>query len=139
MAIETSEMTESTDKIRNYWRMRKGVMVVDIETNYSKNMSEQGKRNRHFKCGVVYSYDEEKYYKFTDPIELVKLLKKSKGIVTYNGEGFDFLVLNKYGLRLKKYKNRWRPSGIKSFDIMHTIQERRLKKTATKNTQVLMK
>jgi len=115
------------DEVKNPWNMRKGVVILDIETNQADDWSEQGKRNRIFKCGVVFSYDDGKYHKFWNPKKLVKFLKKAKAIVTYNGEGFDFLVLEKYGLKIRKYKNRWKPVGIKSLDIMHTIMERRPK------------
>jgi hypothetical protein len=56
------------------------------------NWTEQGKRNRVLKCGVAYRYDD-KYYKFKDPTRLVKLLNYAKTIVSYDGEGFDFIVL----------------------------------------------
>jgi len=120
------------DEVKNPWRMRKGVVVVDIETNWADDWSEQGKRNRDFKVGVAFSYDDNKYHKFKNPTKLVEFLNKAKAIVSYNGEGFDFLVLEKYGLKIKKYRDRWIPRHVKSFDIMHTIQEKRPKKHQNK-------
>lgn len=120
------------DEVKNPWRLRKGIVVVDIETNWVDDWTEQGKRNRVFKCGVVYSYSDNKYHKFKNPTKLVKFLNDAKAIVSYNGEGFDFLVLSKYGLKIKKHKNRWNPVGIKSLDIMHAISENRQKKHQNK-------
>lgn len=120
------------DKIKNPWSRKEGVVVFDIETNWVDDWSEQGKRNRVFKCGVAFSYDENKFYKFTDSAKFVELLKKAKTLISYNGEGFDFLVLEKYGLKIKKFKNRWIPKSIGSCDIMHTIHERRPKQHKNK-------
>ncbi len=120
------------DEVKNPWQIRKGVVVVDIETNWADDWSEQGKRNRDFKVGVIFSYDDNKYHKFKNPTKVVEFLNKAKAIVSYNGEGFDFLVLEKYGLEIKKYKDRWIPRHVKSFDIMHTIQEKRPKKHQNK-------
>lgn len=120
------------DEVKNPWNMKKGVIVVDIETNWADDWTEQGKRDRIFKCGVAFNYDDGKYHKFRDPKKLVKILNDAKAIVTYNGEGFDFLVLEKYGLKIKKYKDRWKPIGIKSLDIMHTIMEKRPKEHRNK-------
>ena len=120
------------DEIKNPWRMRKGVIVVDIETNWINDWSEQGKRNRVFKYGVTFSYDDNKYHKFKNPTKLVNFLNNAEAIVSYNGEGFDFLVLEKYGLKIKRHKNRRKPLGIKSLDIMHTINEKRPKKHQNK-------
>lgn len=105
--------------------MRRGVIVVDIETDWKDDWSEQGKRNRNFVCGVAFSFDDNKYRRFKNPKEFVKFLNKAKAIVSYNGEGFDFLVLEKYGFEIEGYKNRWKPKIITSFDIMHTISEKR--------------
>lgn len=116
---------QTTDKIKNAWRLRQGVMVFDIETENVKDWSEQGKKNAVFKCGVIYNYKDNRYYKFLTPEPLVKFLNTAKGIVSYNGEGFDFLVLQKHGLKIKKHKNRVHTTNIKSFDIMHTIHEKR--------------
>jgi uncharacterized protein YprB with RNaseH-like and TPR domain len=92
------------EEVGNPWRNRKDVMIIDIETNFDEDWSEHGKRNRIFRCGVAYSYNDEKYYSIKDPKEFVSLVSKSKILVTYNGEGFDFLVLEKYGFKIKKYE-----------------------------------
>ena len=75
------------DEVKNPWRMRKGVIVVDIETNWVDDWTEEGKRNRIFKYGVAYSYYDNKYHKFKNPTKLVKFLNDVKAIVSYNGEG----------------------------------------------------
>jgi hypothetical protein len=121
-------MINKIDKVQNPWRVKKDIVVLDIETDWLYDWSEQGKRDSNFRCGVVFSYNDKKYHKFKVAKKLVKFLKKYKAIVSYNGEGFDFLVLEQHGLKIKKYKNRWKPLRIKSLDIMHTIQERRPKK-----------
>lgn len=113
------------DEIKNPWSFKKGVVVFHIETNWTSNLSEQGKKDRICKCGVAYSYDDDKFHRFKNPTNFVKFLNNAKTLVSYNGEGFDFLVLEKYGLELRKYKNRWKPKNIKSLDILHTINERR--------------
>lgn len=113
------------DEIKNPWHMRKGVVVFDIETDWGNDFSEEGKKSKVMRCGVLYCYDSDEFNTYYNPIELVDTLNKAKAIVSYNGEGFDFLVLEKYGLKIKKYGNRWKPVGIKSFDIMHTIHQRR--------------
>jgi len=111
---------------RHFYNFRKiigsgGVYIFDIETNWDNDWTEQGRRNKIFKCGVVYSYDDKKYHKFVTAQRMINFIERAKLFVTYNGEGFDFLVLKKYGLKLRKYKNAWRPVGIKSFDIMNEI------------------
>jgi Mor family transcriptional regulator len=114
------------DQVRNPWSKRDGVVVFDIETDYGSDFSFDGKRNREFKCAVAFSYNDGKYYTFTNPEELVALLRTAQVLVTYNGEGFDYIVLDKYGLSAVLHiKDRWVPQGIESYDIMHTIQEMR--------------
>ena len=127
------------DKVKNTWFVKKGVIVIDVETNWIDDWTEQGKRNREFKCGVAFNYDSSKFYKFTNPKKFVNFIKKAKAIVSYNGEGFDFLVLEKFGLKIRKHKNRWKLQGIKSFDILHAINERRAKKNQNKNNKVIFK
>lgn len=119
---------------RNFanWRKRKGIIVFDIETNWAKKWTEEERRNATFKCGVAYIYDEDRFYEFTDPIEFIKLLRTAKVLVSYNGEGFDFLVLKKYGLEVRKYvvkeKDRWKPENSISRDIMYTIYDKNREK-----------
>lgn len=120
------------DKVKNPWSLRKGVIVFDIETNWVDDWSEPGKRNSVFKCGVAFSYDDNKFHKFKNPTRFVRFLNNAKALVSYNGEGFDFLVLEKYGLKLRKHENRWKPQDIKSFDVMHAISERRPQKHRNK-------
>lgn len=120
------------DKVRNPWRKRKAVVVIDIETDWSDDWSTQGKLNRTFKCGVAYVYDEKKYYIFSEPKKFVQLIKRARTLVSFNGEGFDFLALNKYGLKIRKYRDRWKPQNIESLDIMHAIAEYRPKKNSVK-------
>jgi len=55
------------DEVKNPWNMKKGVIVVDIETNWADDWTEQGKRDRIFKCGVAFNYDDGRYHKFRDP------------------------------------------------------------------------
>lgn len=110
------------DRVKNPWRRKKGVIVFDIETAPLTGWNESDKRKARFRCGVAFVYDRKCYLEFTKPKELVRLLKGAKSLVSYNGEGFDFLVLEKHGLRIRKFKDRWRPQSIESFDIMHTIQ-----------------
>lgn len=118
-------MIDVIDEIKNPWSERKGVFVFDIETNMDNDWSEEGKRNRIFRCGVAYSYDDDKFYEFDSPTKFVEFLNTAPTLVSYNGEGFDFLVLEKHGLNIKKYQNRWKLKNAKSLDIMHTIQESR--------------
>jgi hypothetical protein len=160
--IEAPKRRPLVQNIKNPWRKRKGVVVFDIETDWLEGRDEYDKRTAKFRCGVAYAYDEDAYYEFIRPKKFVDFLKKAKTLVTYNGEGFDFLVLSKYGLKLsfvklpiawqnlpyrvsfESYKNgwfraldrfnnwqdrqkRWKPKGIKSFDIMHAIHENRPK------------
>ena len=116
-----------TEIVKNNWKSRKDVIILDIETNWSKDWSEQGKRNRRFICGVIYSYNENKFLSFTDSDKFVEKVNKAKKIVSYNGEGFDFLVIAKFGIKLKALDldNRWEIVNKVSMDIMHTIQENR--------------
>jgi len=120
------------DKVKNPWRKRKGVVVFDIETDSLKGWEENHKRKARFRCGVAFVYDKNSFFEFTKPKKLVELLSCAKSLVSYNGEGFDFLVLEKYGLKIREYKDRWRPRNIESFDIMHTIQENRPRKNRGK-------
>lgn len=113
------------ENVNNPWKLKKDTIVLDIETNWSDDWSEKGKRNREFRCGVIYSYNDNEYFIYTNPVEFTKKVNKAKTIVSYNGEGFDFLVIEKFGFTLRKFKNRWKAANKKSFDIMHTIQERR--------------
>ena len=91
------------DEIKNPWHMRKGVVVFDIETDWGNDFSEEGKKSKVMRCGVLYSYDSDEFNTYYNPIELVDTLNKAKAIVSYNGEGFDFLVLEKYGLKFSLY------------------------------------
>ncbi|WP_129599338.1 3'-5' exonuclease family protein [Methanohalophilus profundi] len=114
------------DNIKNPWKMRDGVVIFDIETEFVLDWSIEAKKELKFRCGVAFSYEDGGYHKFTDPKELVELLKKAKALVTYNGEGFDFFVLEKYGLDVEETAGKkCSPKGIRSFDIMHKIQELR--------------
>jgi hypothetical protein len=116
----------SYDHVRNSWNMRDGVIVFDIETDRIIDFSLQGKKNREFKCAVAYSYKDGKYHLFQDAKELIEFLRTAKALVTYNGEGFDFIVLERFGISIKPYKNgRWVPERIESLDIMHKIQDER--------------
>jgi hypothetical protein len=123
---------KGVDEVRNPWRRRKGVVVFDIETDMLERWYEHDKREAKFRCGVAFVYDKNSFYEFTKPKKFVEILKRAKALVSYNGEGFDFLVLEKYGLRIRKYKDRWRPEKIDSFDIMHTLQENRPRKNRGK-------
>jgi hypothetical protein len=116
---------EMIDEVRNPWRKRNGVVVFDVETDWSADWSTRGKLERTFKCGVAYVYNKKKYLEFSEPEKLVQLLKRAKTLVSFNGEGFDFLVLKKHGLKIRKYRNRWKPQRIESLDIMHGIAEYR--------------
>ncbi|MGC8979164.1 MAG: hypothetical protein ACP5K4_07525, partial [Caldisericum sp.] len=107
-----------------------GVMVIDIETELVKSWNEESIRKCEFKCGVAYSYDDKKFHKFQDAKKFVKFISKAKALVTYNGERFDFLALEKYGFKIVRYFNRWKPKGIISFDIMYAIIENRTHKGA---------
>lgn len=114
------------DYIENPWPMRNGVIIFDIETSREEDFSLLGKKSREFKCGVAYSYQNSKYETFSKPQELVEFLKGASVLVTYNGEGFDYLVLEKYGFPIKPHKkDRWVPADIRSCDIMHEIHDRR--------------
>jgi hypothetical protein len=116
------------DYVENPWKERDDVVIFDIETDFVLDWSLEAKKSLDFRCGVAFSYKDEKYHKFTDPKKFVGLLKKAKALVTYNGEGFDFIVLEKYGLKIKEtIDKRFLPEGICSFDIMHKIQELRPK------------
>ncbi len=120
-----------TEYVKNIWKNRKNTIVLDIETDWGDDWSEKGKRNREFRCGVIYSYNDNEYFVYTDPKEFVKKVIKARNIVSYNGEGFDFLVIEKFGITLNKFKNRWKIANRISLDIMHTIQEKR-KETKSK-------
>ncbi|WP_048831390.1 hypothetical protein [Methanomethylovorans hollandica] len=114
------------EEVKNPWRLRNGVVVFDIETEYIHDFSIEAKKMLNFKCGVAFVYNDGEWYRFYKPEELVKLLKKAKTIVSYNGEGFDFLVLEKHGLKIIECgTDRWKPTKCDSFDIMHTIQNLR--------------
>ncbi len=136
------------DKVRNPWNKRKGVIVFDIETSWLNGKSEKDKRRAKFRCGVAYVYDKNSFVEFTQPRKFVEFIKRAKTLVSYNGEGFDFFVLRKYGLKLKSYRlrlppitynqffdyirfsswlanhSRWKPQRIQSYDIMYMIQEK---------------
>ncbi len=118
-----------TEIIKNNWKSRKDVIILDIETNWSEDWTEKGKRKRKFICGVIYSYNENKFLSFTDPYKFVEKVNKAKEVASYNGEGFDFLVIAKYGIKIKRLdNNRWGVVNKVSMDIMHTIQENRKNK-----------
>jgi len=120
-------VVSSIQEIKNPWEFRKGVMVYDIETNRDGGMSEEAKKEKIVLCAVVYSYSEDEYYTFTDGNKLVEKLKEAEYLVTYNGEGFDHIVLKKHGLKIRKITQmkRWITIGIKSLDIMGEAQKRR--------------
>ncbi len=117
--------SKRVDEVINPWQKRKGVVVFDLETDWSDDWSTRGKLDRTFKCGVAYVYDKKKYLVFREPEKFVQLLKRARTLVSFHGEGFDFLVLNKYGLNIRKYRNRWKPQKIESLDIMFGIAEYR--------------
>ena len=54
---------------------------------------------------------------FKKPTDFVSEIKKHKHIVSYNGEGFDFFVLEKYGLELVK-KSHKKKSKIPEKDLI---------------------
>src|SRR3989338_3151742 len=97
------------DTVKNPWNRRKSVAVFDIETKYLDSWKDCDKKAAQFICGVIYSYGGGSYHKFTNPTEFVKALTPFSYLVSYNGEGFDFLVLEKYGLKIAPYGNRYKP------------------------------
>lgn len=116
----------SYEQIRNPWNMREGVIVFDIETNHNNDFSLQGKKDREFKCAVTFSYDDAQYRVFKEPEPFIEQLKTAKALVTYNGEGFDYIVLEKFGLPVEQdVGNRCIPTSIQSCDILHEIQRSR--------------
>lgn len=111
---------EEYDYIDNPWTLRKGVMVVDIEAEEGRFYDDP--LSSKFRCGVIYSYDDDKYYTFEDPEELTKMLNKAKAIVSFNGEYFDFPILSLRGMKTNEDgSRRVTPSKALSYDIMDTI------------------
>lgn len=98
----------------------KGVIILDIETNIGNIRTKQEKEKLDFICGIIYDYKINNYIVYDDPKKLIKKIKSSKVIITFNGEQFDYLVLKKYGLKL--YCD-YKPIKIKSIDIMKQINQ----------------
>lgn len=111
---------EEYDYIDNPWTLRKRVMVVDIEAEEG-NVYDDPLFSK-FRCGVIYSYDDDKYYTFENPEELTRMLNKAKAIVSFNGEYFDFPILSLCGMKTDEYgSRRVKPAKALSYDIMDTI------------------
>jgi hypothetical protein len=94
-------------------------MVIDLETK--EGITHKCPHDAKFVCGVIYSYDDDHYYKYENPDELIEKLKKAKAIVSYNGELFDFEVLSKCGMDTDYDGRRTTPLKAKSYDILSTI------------------
>lgn len=114
---ELSQHEFKNDFVNNPWNIRDGVAIIDIETDFGDIRSMRSKRERKFRCGVIYSYDNKNIQVFKKPKEFVNEMKKYKHIVSYNGEGFDFFVLEKYGLELVK-KSHHKSHKIPEKDFM---------------------
>ena len=112
----------TVDRVRNPWRLHSAVVVFDVETECGKVWTEADKRRRKFLCGVVYDYDTGRFQEYKSAAPLVRHLRRARVIVSYNGEGFDFLVPAKHSLKLKPCGDRFQPVGVRSLDIMHEIQ-----------------
>ncbi|MBP2030265.1 hypothetical protein J2755_001199 [Methanohalophilus levihalophilus] len=105
-SIEFSQHEFANDFVSNPWGAREGVAIIDVETDFGDIRSMKSKRERKFRCGVIYSYDQKNMQVFKKPTDFVSEIKKHKHIVSYNGEGFDFFVLEKYGLELVKKSHK---------------------------------
>ena len=84
----------------------KGVIVLDIETNpftCGWLAPEPGKTYLDYpldiRVAVVYSYDDDTYHTFgpDQQTEFFEMVNSAKRVVSYNGEGFDFLVMKALG------------------------------------------
>jgi hypothetical protein len=117
---ECTQHKFKNDFVSNPWDAREGVAIIDIETDFGDIRSMKSKRERKFRCGVIYSYDRKKMLVFKKPIDYVNEIKKHKYIVSYNGEGFDFFVLEKYGLELIK-KSHKKKLKVSEKDLIENI------------------
>lgn len=106
---EFSQHEFKKDFVTNPWNTREGMAIIDIETDFGDIRSMRSKSERKFRCGVIYSYDSKKIQVFKKPMDFVNEMKKHKHIVSYNGEGFDFFVLEKYGIELVKKSHKKSP------------------------------
>lgn len=84
----------------------KGVIVLDIETNpftCGWIAPESGKTYMDYpldiRVAVVYSYDDDTYHTFgpEQQNEFFEMVNAAKRVVSFNGEGFDFLVMQALG------------------------------------------
>lgn len=119
-----SKQKQQSYSVQNPWSKRKGVVIFDIETEYGEGrLNRQKKFLLKFLCGVIYDYHNGQFYRFLDPSKFVQKLSEAKFLVSYNGEGFDFFVLKKYGFGVFDEGPRVKPSEATSFDIFtHIIQ-----------------
>jgi hypothetical protein len=102
--------------------MEKGVIVLDIETDWGDVSCIETRKDLEFKCGIIYDYSDNEYHIYRDPKKLVEHVENSMVVVTYNGELFDFVVLEKYGLKTKQRKEGYKLFKKKSIDLFQPIK-----------------
>lgn len=80
---------------------RKGLMVLDVETQYlSHEISGGWSAVEQFKVAVVVTWDEKNGFRSWYESDVARLFQEAQNfrpIVTFNGENFDFKVLSAYG------------------------------------------
>jgi hypothetical protein len=100
-------------------------LVLDIETELisddfrlAKNYKTRLRLAPRPRLACVYNMEKKKYLFFTPVsfVELHKLLKSAREIITYNGERFDFLVLQK-ALKVSR-KNLFKGKSSDLFPIV---------------------
>jgi hypothetical protein len=103
-------------------RLPKGdgrILVVDIETKGPdiKGRLRKNIPKHEITVGVISEYGSDQFddYWLNTVDELVSELNDADVLVSHNGEGFDFLVLEKYGLDLKQ---------IVSYDLFRILRDK---------------
>ena len=98
---------------------KKKIVVVDIET---KGPEIKGKLRKNIPkheitVGVICEFGSEDFHDYwLNSVEhLVTELNDADVLISHNGEGFDFKVLEKYGLNL---------DGIVSFDLFRILRDK---------------
>lgn len=99
----------------------KPAAIIAVECPHSKNFLPTAIAKKEFLLGNIF-YKGENHF-FRTPEKFIENLLKFKCLFSYNGESFIYLMLEKYGLKVKHRKDNVIPEGIISIDVMRYIEK----------------